>query len=286
MKKQFHKKAELLLFEKEFSFMGIVIGTVLEKGGVGKTTSTQALSVEFARQDPTNKVLAGDLDPQGNLTRGFGVQLEPEENSVYEVLLNPDYGIEYAVKQTSSGVYLLPSTKAMAGVELELVNAIARESRLNQALREAEGSGEYPVERQAVEDYTIFLDSPPNLGLLTMNVMATADVLFVPMQVQVYALDAMDQLEATIKLIRKVNKKAHIGGIFCTMFDPRTNLSGTIEKEVRKRYGSLVCETVIPVNIRLAEAPAFGKSIQEYSPDSPGAKAYAALAQEIKTRFP
>lgn len=267
--------------------MGNVFSIVLEKGGVGKTTSTQALAVEFARQEPDKKVLAIDMDPQGNLTRGCGVQLEDGDNSVYEVLLNPDYGIEYAVKPANAGIDILPSTKPMAGVERELINEISRESILRQALRDAEGSKEYQVEHQAIDtwDY-FFVDSPPNLGLLTMNAMVAADVLLIPIQSQVYALDAMDQLEATLKMIRKLNKKAQIGGLFCTMYDARTNLSSTIEKEVRKRYGDLVFQTVIPGNIKLAEAPAFGKSIQEYAPDSSGAKAYAALAQEIKTRFP
>ena len=194
--------------------MGDIYGIALEKGGVGKTTSTQALAVEFARQ--TGKpVLAADMDPQGNLTRGSGVQLGEGDTSVYEVLLNPDYGVGYAVKASVSGIDILPSTKPMAGVEYELVNAIARESKLRQALREAEGSHEYLVTQQAAEkwDY-IFLDSPPNLGLLTMNVMVAADILLIPIQVQVYALDAMDQLEATIKLIKKVNRKAQIGGVF------------------------------------------------------------------------
>lgn len=266
--------------------MGKIYGIGQEKGGVGKTTSAQNLAVEFAKQ--TGKpTIAGDMDPQGNLTRGSGVQMEAEDVSMYEVLLNPDYGIEYAAKSSASGIDILPSTKPMAGVEYELVNAVARESRLKQALREAEGSDEYPVERQAVDKWAyIFLDSPPNLGLLTMNVMVASDVLLIPMQVQVYSLDAMDQIETTIKLIRKVNKQAKIGGIFCTMFDTRTSLSPMIEKEVRNRYGELVFETVIPMNIRLAEAPAYGKSIQEYAPDSSGAKAYAALAKEIMERFP
>ncbi len=266
--------------------MGTVFGIALEKGGVGKTTSTQDLATELALRSPDKKVLVIDMDPQGNLTRGFGVQMEEGENSVYEVLLNPDYGIEYTVKPSTSGVDILPSTKAMAGVEYELVNAIARESKLAQALRDAEGSTDYPVEQQAVDkwDY-FFLDSPPNLGLLTMNVMVACDFLLVPIQVQVYALDAMDQLEATLKLIKKLNRKAQIGGIFCTMHDATTNLSATIEQEIRSRYGSLVFQTVIPKNTRLAEAPAFGKSIQQYDPKSSGARAYAALAQEIKERF-
>ncbi len=158
--------------------MGTIFGIALEKGGVGKTTSTQDLATEFALRYPEKKVLAIDMDPQGNLTRGFGVRMEEGENSVYEVLLNPDYGIEYAVKASTSGVDLLPSTKAMAGVEYELVNAIARESKLTQALRDAEGSVAYPIERQAIDkwDY-FFLDSPPNLGLLTMNVMVACDFL-------------------------------------------------------------------------------------------------------------
>jgi chromosome partitioning protein len=265
--------------------MGTVFGIVLEKGGVGKTTSTQALATEFAK-DSTKKVLAIDMDPQGNLTKGFGVQMEEGENSTYEVLLNPDYSVEYAVKSSTAGVDVLPSTKAMAGVEYELVSAISRESKLAQALRDAEGSAEYPVEKQAIDtwDY-FFLDSPPNLGILTMNVMVAADILLIPIQVQVYALDAMDQLENTLKLIKKLNRKAQIGGVFCTMFDASTNLSTTIEKEIRSRYGSLVFDTLIPKNTQLAEAPAFGKSIQEYRPKSPGAKAYAALAQEIRERF-
>lgn len=269
-----------------------VIGCVLEKGGVGKTTSALNLAVEFQRQETVSQegdfsaTLVIDADPQANLTRGLGLTLATEDVGTYEVLLNPDYGVDYTVKRAESGVDVVPSAKAMAGVELELVNAIARESRLKQALREAEGDDDYVVEKQAVDTRKyIFLDSPPNLGLLTMNVMVAADILLIPMQVQVYALDAMEQLEATIKLIRKLNRKAEVGGIFCTMYDSRTNLSSMIAKEVRQRYGSLVFETVIPMNTKLAEAPAFGKPIQDYAPQSTGAQAYAALAKEIKGRF-
>lgn len=269
-----------------------VIGLTLEKGGVGKTTSSINLAVELARQEPPTgegepcAVLAIDADPQANLTRGLGVTLTAEDVSTYEVLLNPDYGVEYAVKRTVSGVDVVASAKAMAGVELELVNAVARESRLKQALREAEGDEKYAVESQAVDNRKfIVLDSPPNLGLLTMNVMVASDVLIIPMQLQVFALDAMDQLEATIKLIRKLNRKAEVGGIFCTMYDSRTNLSAMIAKEVRQRYGSLVFETMIPMNTKLAEAPALGKPIQDYAPQSAGAQAYASLAREFKRRF-
>ncbi len=308
--------------------MSTVFSIALEKGGVAKSTSGQALAVEAAwdgitrewpqakkrlkqaealgpehvatalqvlkqreiailSEIPPRAILGADGDAQRNFGMGLGVMVSNGEPSMSEVLLNSEYGIDYAVRQSSSGVYILPSTLNLSEVSDEL--KVDRERRLLQAFREAEGYEGHPIQVQAVDQYkVIFIDCPPNMGLLTMNALAASDYVLVPMQAHFYAYEAMANLENTIDIIkrrRKINRKLEIGGIFCSMYDPRTNLSDTIQKQLRQRFGSLVFETIVPMNVDLAEAPVFGLSIQQYNHLSAGAKAYAALYREIKGRF-
>jgi chromosome partitioning protein len=252
--------------------MGHIFCTSMQKGGVGKTTTTQNVGVNLYKMGA--KVLLVDLDPQANLSLGLGVNLEALEYSVYEVLLNPGHGSGFATITTDSGVDLIPSTLALAGAELELAGKVGREMLLKRALASV-------VDRY---DY-IIIDSPPNLGLFTLNAIATAHKVLVPLQLHVYAFRAMPQLEATIELVRQLNPEVSIGGIVGTMYDGRTNLSKSVERQVRAKYGDLVFQTMIPLNTKLAESPAAGEPISIYDPEGAGAIAYAKLTREVVSRY-
>ncbi len=252
--------------------MAQVIGLCMQKGGVGKTTTTLNLGAALAARG--RKVLLIDIDPQANLTQGLGIDPADLEYSIYEVLLNIEAGAEFATVTTSAGLDLIPSTLALAGAELELAGKVGRELLLRKALREARTKYDY-----------ILIDPPPSLGLFTLNTMAAADSVLVPLQVHAYAFKAMPQLEATIDLIRDLNPSLSIGGIVCTLVDRRTNLSQAVERQIRNTYGDLVFETVIPMNTKLAESPAAGEPVRVYAPSSAGATAYEALADELETRY-
>lgn len=249
-----------------------VIAFTMQKGGVGKTTTTLSLGVNLAALG--HKVLLIDLDPQANLSQGLGVDIENLEYSIYEVLLNPEQGSNFATLSTDSGVDIIPSTLALAGAELELAGKVGRELLLKKALRHARQEYDF-----------ILIDPPPSLGLFTLNALAAATSVIVPLQVHAYAFKAMPKLEATIELIRELNASLSIGGIVCTLSDKRTNLSQVVEQQIRGQYDQLVFQTVIPLNTKLAEAPTFGQPIHTYAPTSPGAKAYAALAAEVEARY-
>ncbi len=244
----------------------------MQKGGVGKTTTTLNLGTALATRG--QRVLLIDLDPQANLTQGLGIDADGREYSVYEVLLNPDYGVAFATVETRAGVDLVPSTLALAGAELELAGKVGREGLLRRALR-----------RDTTGYDFVLIDSPPSLGLFTLNALTAADSVIVPLQTHAYALRAMPQLEATIALVRELNPTLAIGGIVLTFADRRTNLSQVVEEQARERYGDLVFGTVIPVNTRLAEAPTAGQPISIFAPTSSGAVAYAALAEEVARRY-
>lgn len=252
--------------------MGHILGITHQKGGTAKTTTTLNVGTNLARMGA--RVLLIDIDPQANLSMGLGINLDETGNSVYEVLLNPERGVEFATVATESGVDLIPSTLALAGAELELNGKVGRELLLREALERAGDRYDY-----------ILIDSPPNLGLFTLNTMAAAHALIVPLQLHVYAFRGMPQLEATIGLIRKLNRELKIGGIVGTMADNRTNLTRSVERQVRAKYGELVFDTTIPVNIKIAEAPAAEQPISAYSPDSAGALAYAKLTREVVARY-
>jgi chromosome partitioning protein len=252
--------------------MAHILAFTMQKGGVGKTTT--ALNVGVALGQQGARVLVIDIDPQANLTQGLGVDPEQVEYSIYEVLLNPEQGTSFATVKTGSQVDLVPSTLALSGAELELAGKVGRELLLRKALKRANDQYDY-----------ILIDPPPSLGLFTLNALAVADAAIVPLQVHAYAFKAMPQLEATIELVRELNPKLHIGGIVCTLSDRRTLLSQTVEKQIRSRYGDLVFPTVIPFNVKLAEAPAAGEPVSTYAPGSAGALAYAALTHELEARY-
>lgn len=274
----------------------------MRKGGVGKTTTANTLAVQFALHEDKDilrkntaplqghwPVLAIDMDTQSNLSGGLGIELDkwkrhhPDKTftSVYEVLLNPEYGVAHARYHTAYGVDVVPAVAAMSGIESELSNAIQRENRLAIALRSA-GTDKYPVPVQAVDQWKwIVVDSPPSLSILTLNVLAAVDFVLIPVEIGDYALGAVPEVIAAVDLVRRINKDLRVGGIFCTKYDTRNNLSRSIVAEIRQRFGSLVFETVIPLNTKLAEAPTLRQPVQVYAGSSSSALAYAQLAQEI-----
>ena len=245
-----------------------VIALANQKGGVAKTTTCLNLGVALARRG--RRVLLVDLDPQANLTQGLGVDPYQVEATPYEVLLNPEKGVGFAIQHVSDTLDLVPSTIDMAAAELELAGKIGRELLLREALAPVRNTYDY-----------ILIDPPPSLGLFTINALVAATEVVVPMQVHIYAMRGMAQLQKTVTLIQKLNPDLGITGIVCTMVDRRNNLSVAVETEIRERFPDLVYHTVIPNNVRLAEAPASGTSILDYDPASAGAKAYVALAEEV-----
>ncbi|MBQ9323796.1 MAG: AAA family ATPase, partial [Clostridia bacterium] len=212
-----------------------------------------------------------DMDPQGNTTSGLGVNKNKLESSVYDVLIN-DVDVADAIRDTMiDTLKLLPARVELAGAEVELVNLLAREQRLKNAIA--------PVRDQF--DY-IFVDCPPSLGLLTLNALNMADTLLVPIQCEYYALEGLSQLMNTVKLIRRnLNPRLEVEGVVLTMYDGRTNLSQQVVGEVKRFFKNKVYDTIIPRSVRLGEAPSFGLPITLYAPKSTGAAAYSTLAEEL-----
>lgn len=249
-----------------------VLAVAIQKGGTGKTTTTLSLGVELAQMG--RRVLLIDIDPQSNLTQAVGYDPTQIEHSVYEVLLNPTYGPNFATLRTSYGVDLVPATLGLAGAELTLAGRFGRELLLRTALAEARKEYDY-----------ILIDSPPSLGVFTVNALTAADALIVPLQAHVFALKAMPQLEETIGIVRQLNPMLTIGGIVVTMVDRRTSVNMVVEDAIRQQYGEVVFQTTIPFNVKLVEAPAAGQPISLYAGDSSGARAYHALAEEVEARY-
>jgi chromosome partitioning protein len=248
-----------------------VLAIALHKGGTGKTATTLALGVELARLG--RRVLLVDIDPQSNLTLASGYETEEIGASIYEALLQPEQGIAQATLETPHGVDLLPATIALAGAEIMLTGRIGRELLLRRAIEAVRRAYDY-----------VLIDTPPSLGLFTINALVAADSVIVPLQSEALAWRALPQLEETIKLVQQLNPALHISGIVVTMYK-RTALSHAIDVEARERYGDLVFAAQIPDTVKLAESPAAGQPISTYAPDSPATKAYRDLAQEVDTRY-
>ena len=252
--------------------MGKIISLVNQKGGVGKTTTAVNLSAFLAKK--RKKVLVIDLDPQGNATSGYGFEKSSLENTVYDLLVNEEEIVNVIAPTSVKNVDMCPTNINLAGAEVELVSAISRETILKRAIE--------PVLNQY--DY-IIVDCPPSLGLLTINALTACEGVIVPIQGEYYALEGLSQLVDTINMIKKkLNPQVGILGVVITMHDRRTQLTRQVVEEVQKYFGDKVFKTFIPRNVRLAEAPSHGLTIDEYDAKSKGSLAYQALANEVIKR--
>jgi len=250
--------------------MGKAIAIFNQKGGVGKTTTNINLAACLALRG--KKVLVLDIDPQGNTTSGLGITKKGLKNSSYDLLV--EEGINPFSTIFSTGVQnldIIPASVDLCGAEVELVQLEGREKRLKKALEKIRPSYDY-----------IFIDCPPSLGLLTINALTAVDSVLIPIQCEFYALEGVSQLMSTIELVKKsFNPALTIQGVILSMFDGRTNLSIQVVEEVKRYFGSKLYSTVIPRNVRLAEAPSYGLPITSYDPKSKGAVAYMDFAEEF-----
>ena len=249
--------------------MAKIIAVANQKGGVGKTTTSVNLAACLAKAG--KKVLLIDMDPQGNATSGLGVDNRSVEKSIYDVLIGEMNIEEVILKTDYQRLYICPSSIALSGAEIELVNIMAREYRLREALSEKKKDFDY-----------ILLDCPPSLGLVTLNALTAANSVLMPIQCEYYALEGLSQLTATIRRVKKLlNPNIEIEGVLMTMFSARTNLAIQVVDEVKKFFPQKVYKTIIPRNVRLSEAPGFGQPVVVYDPSSRGAESYTELAAEV-----
>ena len=253
--------------------MGKAIAIFNQKGGVGKTTTNINLGACLALKG--KKVLILDLDPQGNTTSGIGIQKKTLDYTVYDLLIDDEFDAESAVLSTAvENLDIIPASVDLAGAEIELVQIEGRERRLKNAIEKVRDKYDY-----------VFIDCPPSLGLLTINSLTAVESVLIPIQCEFYALEGVSQLVNTIELVKNsLNPGLEIEGVVLSMFDGRTNLSIQVVQEAKRYFGSKVYATIIPRNVRLAEAPSYGMPIVKYDPKSKGAEAYMEFASEFLER--
>ncbi len=252
--------------------MGQIVAVVNQKGGVGKTTT--AVNLTAALTAMGRKVLLCDFDPQANGTSGLGVEKKQVKHSSYDILIS-DTKVQDCIVHTKYGD-VLPSTAALAGAAIELIDVPKREHTLKRALESVKDQYDY-----------IFVDSPPSLELLTLNALCAADSIMIPVQCEYFALEGLSDLMTTLRAVkRKLNPKLEIFGVLLTMYDGRTNFSNQVAEEVRRHFPGKVYASVIPRNVRLAEAPSHGLPVTAYDRSSKGSRAYLAVAEEIIRKNP
>jgi chromosome partitioning protein len=249
--------------------MGRVIAVASQKGGVGKTTTAVNLGSCLAQE--SRRVLIIDVDPQGNATSALGINGNEQPRSIYEVLIDQGDMREAIMPTALANLDLVPAGQRLSGAEIELVDADSRETRLRDRLNAVRDEYDF-----------LFIDSPPSLGLLTVNALTAADSVLIPLQCEYLALEGLTQLVGAIRRVQeRLNPSLRIEGVLLTMFDARLNLSQQVAEEARKFFSERVYHSVIPRNVRLSEAPSFGKPIVLYDPHSTGADSYRELAREV-----
>ena len=249
-----------------------ILAITNQKGGVGKTTTGVNLAASLAAVN--QRVLLVDLDPQGNATMGSGIDKQALERTVYQVLLGTHTVSEVRQRSVSGGYDLVPANRELAGAEVEMVALEHRETRLRDALAQVQGEYDF-----------MLIDCPPALNLLTVNGLTAAHAVMIPMQCEYYALEGLSDLVATIRKVRgHLNPALHIEGLLRTMYDPRNTLAQQVSAQLIEHFGDKVYRTVIPRNVRLAEAPSFGVPALKFDRGSKGAQAYIALAGEMLNR--
>ncbi|MCI9381607.1 MAG: ParA family protein [Dorea sp.] len=249
--------------------MGRIIAIANQKGGVGKTTTAINLSACLAEKG--QKVLAIDMDPQGNMTSGLGLDKDDVDKTIYDMIIGESEIEAVIKKETIENLDILPSNVDLSAVEIELIDVENKEFIVNNSIQKIRDNYDF-----------IIIDCPPSLSLLTINAMTTADSVLVPIQCEYYALEGLSQLIHTVELVKdRLNSKLEIEGVVFTMYDARTNLSLQVVENVKDNLQQNIYKTIIPRNIRLAEAPSYGTPINQYDPRSAGAESYMRLADEV-----